>query len=376
VKAREDALGNLTRLSQLLQSSSFDALLVASPEGVRYVGDVFLSTQRSIRHRPALILWPKGGDPVFVVNGAEVEQVREGSWITHIKHYDEFRTRPDAVLAEALLDLGLASARIATELDYLPTGIADGLRSLLPHLRLEDGDKIIRAARMVKTKRESALLRHACQTTEKALLATFISTSPGDDEFLLMRRLADTILKCGARSVRINHINGGARTALDRAGPSDYRLRSGDILKADCGGAYDEYLSNVGRTAKLGKPSVQEADDWERLIEIHEAVIQAVSPGRSAASAFDIARQGYERHGFPFPYSNNGHSIGLEVHERPILGPFDQTLYEPGMFTTVETRVRLPERGYGLHIEDLIEVTPDGRSVVERAIPIGQLLAI
>ena len=34
-----------------------------------------------------------------------------------------------------------------------------------------------------------------------------------------------------------------------------YRVQPGDIVKADTGGIYSEYLSNVGRTAKVGKPA-------------------------------------------------------------------------------------------------------------------------
>ena len=55
-------------------------------------------------------------------------------------------------------------------------------------------------------------------------------------------------------------------------------------------------------------------------------------------------------------HSHNGHGIGLNVHERPIINPHEDIPYEPGMITTVETRMRWVGR-LGYHMEDIIEIT-------------------
>ena len=56
-KTIDDALGNLRRLERLLAESPYDAVIAVSPDNVRYVGDVHISTQTSIRDRLALIVW-------------------------------------------------------------------------------------------------------------------------------------------------------------------------------------------------------------------------------------------------------------------------------------------------------------------------------
>jgi len=75
-KSIGDTLGDVTRVRHLLGRSDYDAVIAVSPDNVRYVGDVHISTQSSIRDRLALIIWPKGRDPVFVVCLVEEGYVR------------------------------------------------------------------------------------------------------------------------------------------------------------------------------------------------------------------------------------------------------------------------------------------------------------
>ena len=212
---------------------------------------------------------------------------------------------------------------------------------------------------MRKTDRERDLLTKGFRGTAKAMLATYASVTVGEDEWSLMRRLSDHILLSGAQDVAFNHINAGPNTGFPHAPPSDYRVQKGDIIKADLGGHYDDYLSNVGRTAKLGKPSPEEADTWKRLREIHHGIIDMLRPGNTGRELFDAATRLHDKHGLPFPYAHNGHSIGLEGHERPMISPFEDIPYEPGMVSTVETRVRWVGQK-GLHMEDLIAITNNG----------------
>ena len=68
----------------------------------------------------------------------------------------------------------------------------------------------------------------------------------------------------------------------------------------------------------------------------------------------------YDRpgHGERFGHSL-GHAIGLDNHEAPLLSPFNETVLEPGMVTTVEPGIYVPGRG-GVRIEDTVVVTATG----------------
>ena len=361
-KRMEDALGDLAGLKRLIAASDFDLVVAASPENVTYASDVFISTLVDIRDRLALVVWDGARDPVFVLCKVEEGYARQESWISDIRSYTEFVTSPVDLLADVVEELGAAGGHIALEFDYLAAGYYERLRQRLPNARFGRAEPIFDRARMLKTPGERALLARGFRATERALKETFEATRPGDSERDMCFRLADRILRYGAETVAFTHINGGPNTGFPHMDPSDYRVQPGDILKADAGGRYRRYYSNVGRTAKLGPVSAEDRSWWSRLRDIHREIIDMARPGNSGRQLFERAARLHERHGVPFPYAHNGHGLGLLVHERPLISPHDDTVYEPGMITTVETRVRwVGERGY--HMEDLIEVT-DGAPIL------------
>lgn len=357
-----DALGDLPRLQRSIRASDFDVVVAVSPENVLYTSDAFVSTQVDIRDRLALVAWDGDRDPVFVLCRVEEGFVRGQSWIQDIRAYKEFVTSPIDLLAEVLEELGAAHGHIGIEMDYLGASYLQRLAGLLPAARFGACEPLFDRVRMYKTPREREVLAGAFRGTERALKEAFEATRPGDTERDMCFRLSDGILRSGAESVAFTHINGGPNTGFPHMDPSDYRVRPGDMLKADAGGRYRRYYSNVGRTAKLGPLNDEDRSWWTRLREIHHEIIDMVRPGNTGRELFERATALHEKHGVPFPYAHNGHSLGLLVHEHPLVSPHEEIAYEPGMMTTVETRVRWVGK-CGYHMEDLVEVT-EGAPVV------------
>ena len=362
MKTMQDATGNLSRLQALIDASEHDAVVAVSPENVLYVGDVFISTQVDIRDRLAFVVWAKGRAPAYVLCQVEEGYVRQESWIDDIRSYKEFVTSPIDVLADTLEEFGLARSRVGIETEYLGAHYHQALMARLPGLRLEACDALFAQARMIKSQRERDILTAGFRGTEKALLETYSATRIGDTERDMAFRLCDGILRSGAQSVAFCHINAGPNTGFPHMDPSDRKVAAGDMLKADAGGFYQRYYSNVGRTAKMGKLTDEDCSYWSRLREIHHEIIDMVRPGNTGAQLFETATRLHEKHNLPFPYAHNGHGIGLQVHEHPLISPHDHTPLETGMMITVETRVRWVGK-VGYHMEDILEVT-EGAPVV------------
>lgn len=374
-KTIDDAIGNLGLLRALLEASEFDAIVAGTPENVRYVGDVMVSTQYAIRDRLAFIVWARGRAPVYVLCQVEEGYVRQQSWIGDVRAYKEFVTRPMDVLADLLTELGLAESRVAMEVEYLASLYRDQLAERLPRLSIGAAEPIFRRARMMKSDKEVATLRRGYRGTEKAMFATYITATVGEDEFSLSRRLADGILLSGADAVAFNHINAGPNTGFPHAAPTGYQVRPGDIIKADSGGFYDDYYSNVGRTARVGEPTDDEKDLWKRLRAIHHEIADMLRPGNTGRQLFERAGVLHEKHGIPFPFAHNGHSVGLEVHERPLISPHEDSPYEAGMVSTVETRVRWVGKA-GYHMEDLYLITDGAPVLLSDAFDNEQILVV
>jgi len=360
-KHRDDAMGDLAQLARAIAESPYDAVVAVSPENVRYAGDVHIDTQRRIRDRLAFIVWPKHGNPVFLVCEMEATYVRANSWITDVRTYQEFVEDPMVVLAAILRELKVDAGHVAVETAYLAAKYHDELRRQCPKLAVSAAEPLFARVRMFKTPREKAQIIHAFHATEKAFLHAFSTVKIGEPERAVAVRLAEAILAGGADLISANHCNAGANTSFPHMAPSDYRVQAGDIVKGDSGGLFKQYLSNVGRTAKVGKPSAEDLSIWQKLREVHHKVIDECRVGKTGRELFELAKSTQQKLGLPFTYSHNGHSIGLSGHEHPIINPHEDIPYALGMLTTVETRVRIPGK-VGYHMEDIIEIA-DGAPV-------------
>jgi len=155
-KQRSDAMGDLAALERAIAASPYDALVAVSPENVRYVGDVHIDTQRRIRDRLAFIIWPKHGQPVFLVCEMEASYVRANSWITEVRTYQEFVEDPMAVLAGILRELKADAGQVAVETAYLAARYCDELKRQCPQLAISPAEPLLAKVRMFKTPREKA----------------------------------------------------------------------------------------------------------------------------------------------------------------------------------------------------------------------------
>lgn len=375
MKKPEEALGNIAGLKAALESSPYDAIVAVSPENVRYTADVCISTQVSIRDRLAFIVWAKGRDPVFILCRVEEGYVREESWIQDIRNYKEFVTAPTDLLVDVLRELGLDTGHIGLEVEYLGMTYADYLRKSLPNLRISGCEHLFSDVRRFKTPREVALLQEGFRKTEKALLATYINIYEGETERSLCRRLVDNMMHSGADIPAFLHINAGPNTGFPHKPPSDYQVKKGDIVKTDCGALYSDYVTNIGRTAKMGPLSDEDKSYWTRLRAIHHAMEDLLRPGNTGKELFAAATKLYTEAGMEFPYAHNGHGLGLQVHERPMISPHEDMAFAPGMVCTIETRVRWPNvKGY--HMEDLYLVTEGAPILLSDAFDNEQILVL
>lgn len=362
MKKIEDVIGDLPRLRRAIEESEFDAVVAVSPENVRYIGDVNISTQTTIRDRLAMIVWAKGREPIFILCQVEEGFVRQESWIQDIRSFKEFVTSPVAVLIDVLRELKLEKGHIGMETEYFAAEYFHQLTANLPNLRTGPCEPLFRRVRMYKTAKEVEILTNAYRSTEKALLGTYIGVQIGETEKSMANRLGFNLLQSGADDLAFMHINAGPNTGFPHMAPSSYQVKKGDIVKADCGGFYSEYYSNIGRTAKVGKLDDEDISYWKRLREIHHRISDMLRPGNTGRQLFEEAGRLHEKAGIPFPFAHNGHSIGLQVHEHPLISPHEDIVYRPGMVSTVETRVRwVGKKGY--HIEDLYLIT-DGAPVL------------
>ena len=100
-----------------------------------------------------------------------------------------------------------------------------------------------------------------------------------------------------------------------------------------------------------------------------------MTPGTLASEVFEVAVEGYKEVEISFSLSFAGHGVGYAIHETPMLAGDDHTPLEPGMFFSVETRVRWPGKA-GYHIEDAVLITKSGPELVTKFMDTSHLMEL
>src|ERR1700722_17527643 len=112
----------VARLVNTMAASGLDAVIAISPENFAYVSGFVVPSQSLMRWRhAAYVVTAKGESGILVVDMEETTTRAKADGI-EVRAWGEFTDRPMAVLAGLLSDLGLGSARIGIEFDYLPAG--------------------------------------------------------------------------------------------------------------------------------------------------------------------------------------------------------------------------------------------------------------
>lgn len=348
-----------------VQAAGLDAVVAFSMENVYYLSGVAILTQRLIPSRLAMVVSTANDDTVMIVCTIEEAQVRAESRISDVVGYTEFAESPVAVLAEVLARLGLRNARIGLESEAVAQAHYAELSGLLPGATFVAADAVFHDARMVKTAEEIEVLAHAASVTELAIHVTFNEASAGDTEAQVAERMESRVRGPGT-GIAFTVLATGANAQLVHPSPSDLALIGGSIVRTDFGGYFGArhagYMSDLARTGVVSSASTRQQDTYQRLVEVHHELIDLLRPGVRACDVFEHCRNAFEVRQMVFTMPHVGHSIGISVHEPPMLSPQSAQELLPGMVLAIEPIIVGDDGIY--HIEDMVEITDEGATVL------------
>ncbi|MBI4279918.1 MAG: aminopeptidase P family protein [Armatimonadetes bacterium] len=369
---------NMPRLRRLLDESGFDAVLAVAPETVAYTSGFYDSHLRTLRERMHCTISPCAGEPGFVVPAPPPRSRSrwETSFITDVREYGRGAPPFIAVLADMLKARGLLRGRLGIEMGQWPARHFLDLQEALPEATFVDGTRVLDEARAVKTEAEIELLTHAGRQTEKAIQIAFSLAQAGRP----LKDVADTmgcaVMRLGADIVAFNDIYTGWEEGT-RGGHADPAkiLERGDMILVDFGALFSGYYSDLARMAVVGPPTDRQRDRYQRVRDVQQAIIASMRPGVTCAEVYEAAAAGFRRVGLRWLWDEVeegevrrrfytcGHSVGLGLHEYPLLTPIEERVLEPDMVFYVEPIYRdVGEQKY--QIEDLVRITGQGAEVL------------
>lgn len=221
-------------------------------------------------------------------------------------------------------------------------------------------DKAVREQRMIKSPEEVKKIEASQEITDAAFQHILPCIKEGVTERELALEIEFFMRRQGAEDVAFSLIVAAGKNGSQcHAVPSDNQVRQGDFITMDTGALLDGYHSDMTRTVALGKVSDEQRAVYEKVLEAHLAVFDAVKPGVLCCDVDKVARDIIEKD-YPGTFGHGlGHGVGFDIHEWPRFSKLDKTPCAEGMVITNEPGIYLPAK-FGVRIEDMLLVTADG----------------
>jgi Xaa-Pro aminopeptidase len=373
------------RVAGLLGERGVDLLLVEHPVNLRYLTGFTGSNGLALIADGSQLFYTD-----FRYDTQSAEQV-PGSFDRRIVAIDLLEAA-----ARELAELPLEAAAPSGESTGGPAGgrpvAPSGLRPVAPaggrlgfdeanltvsrHLRLGEllGERwelvpcagLVEELREIKEPPELARIAAAAELADEALRGVLEGGLVGHTERDVALELELRMRRLGAESPSFPSIvAAGPHSALPHAEPRDVKIPRDTLLTIDWGALHDGYCSDCTRTFATGALDDEARAVYELVLRAQRQGLAAVRPGPTGREVDRIAREVIEQAGRGERFGHGlGHGVGLEVHEAPRLSrTAGEQALRAGDVVTVEPGVYLPGR-FGVRIEDLVVVTPDGHRVL------------
>jgi Xaa-Pro aminopeptidase len=340
-----------SQLTERCAELDVDALLVTKLANVRYLTGFTGSS--------AMALLSADGS-VFFTDGRYGEQARhEVPDLTRVASMEN--------LAGAVHDhlRRLRVARLGFERHAVTVAQRDRWQEVFEGLELTGIGEEVERLRWAKDAEELAMLRSAQDATDGAFEDILDLLVVGITERQAAAQLELAMSRHGADALSFEPIVAfGEHAAEPHHRPCHRALAEGDVIKMDFGALVGGYHTDMTRTVAFGEPASELHKVHDVVAAAQQAGIDALRPGVVAGEVDRAARNVIDDAGYGDRFTHGlGHGVGLEIHEGPSLRRDGEDVLSVGAVVTVEPGVYLPGMG-GIRIEDAVEVTDDGPSVL------------
>ncbi len=222
-------------------------------------------------------------------------------------------------------------------------------------------DSMLYGLFMIKNEGEVKSITAAQKITDSGFehILEFISEGVTEREIALelefyMRRL-------GSEGAAFDFIAvSGENSSLPHGVPTDRKIQKGDFITLDFGAVVNGYRSDMTRTVAISYVSDEQRMVYDTVLKAQMAALKYLKEGILGCDADRIAREIIENAGYGECFGHSlGHSVGIEIHERPNCSPKSTDKLKSGTIMTVEPGIYLAGK-FGVRIEDMVMIKHDG----------------
>ena len=378
--------GVMARARAIMERENIDALVVTTPDNFCHVtgfASFFMYTFRHTGAALAVIFRNEKQPSLIVMNEFEAAGLQFDLahyelktfpvWVDVDEPFNPQRVvkeRPIGppveavfnILKSALADAGVSDKKIAIELNAMSHGSKSTLDKVIPDLQLIDSTSFFNELRMIKSPWEIAFLRKSAQITEYGISEAFKTIGASSSAWDLTAAYKAAVMQHPETNYSRFHLISVGDDFAPKLLPSRALIKSGDLIKFDCGVDVAGYGADLARTVVFGQPTAMAQRIYQTILRGHEHMLSMIGPGVKLKDVFDQTMSTIKSSGLP--HYNRGHlghgdGLFLGLEEAPFISTIATETFQPGMVFSVET----PYYGYGIGaimLEDMLLITDDG----------------
>jgi Xaa-Pro aminopeptidase len=362
---------NIDRLNAYMDKNSLAAVAVRTGVNFTYLSGMAMPGTLS-RHldiastvRGFMVLWPRQGDAIVVLDAFAEKLARRESWIDRVEVYQAYESSLYGRVAELIAEAGLATARIGFEQDGLSALYWNEIQRALPRLEMMDCSRMMDEVRWIKTPAEVAQQKWAADLLDDVLAEIFPTIREGETEREVHARVLAACTRRGAGYVH-GILNSSSNDVM-YGGESDIAFRRGDFVRNDYVAYFEGCPGHQSRLAILGKPSGEQMRDYELTLDVHNKTIDRCRAGVTAGEIYGFVKAEFTKKGIDYKASLVGHGMGPWFHQQePVLRQNSDIVLEKGMILAIE-----PQRLHW-HLQDLILVGSGPPRLISDKFPIDK----
>lgn len=204
-------------------------------------------------------------------------------------------------------------------------------------------------------------MRKAQDIADKAFSEILTRIKAGMTEKELQAEIIYCLLKNGADGPSFSPIVvSGPNTSLPHGVAGDRVIREGDLVTMDFGALYGGYCSDMTRTVAIGYATEEMEKVYNTVLQAQLAGIAASKAGMIGKDVDNAARKVIEDAGYGQYFGHGyGHSVGLEIHEKPNCGRYSEDIMVENCVASAEPGIYMPGK-FGVRIEDCVIYKPEG----------------
>ena len=237
----------------------------------------------------------------------------------------------------------------------------EALKAKLPGYEFVPVGEQILKIRQTKTPVELEYITKAQAVTDKAFSEILKFIKKDVTERDIATELEYYLKKNGGDGLAFDTIiASGTNSSKPHAHPTDKKIAAGDPITMDFAATFNGYCADMTRTVFCGESAKEMSDIYGIVLKAQLNVLNNVKAGMTGKEVDALAREVITANGFKENFQHGlGHSVGLDIHEKPTMNPTSEEVLHENQLITVEPGIYVPGLG-GVRIEDLIIIKNDG----------------